>query len=362
MMSTGDTTTPAGDNVALLRPEQSELIFYQTEDGLTRIQIRLYEGTVWMTQAQLAELYQVGVPTINEHIHNLFAEGEVQPEATIRKFRTLRTEGNRSVSRTLEHYSLPVVVAVGYRVRSPRGTQFRRWATTRLEEYIVKGFAIDEQRLKQGGTDGGPDYFDELLERIRDIRSSEKVFYRKVLAIFATSVDYDPRAEDCGRFFATVQNKMHWAAHGHTAAEVISERADASKPNMGLTSFAGQRPRKADISVAKNYLRDEEIDTLNRIVSAYLEFAELQATHRRPMYMADWSKKLDDFLALGDRAVLDPATHASPVSHDEATEKASRELARYTAEQAQLATAIDAHFDEAVEQTKAIAAERATKP
>jgi len=349
--------------VALLRPEQSELIFYQTEDGLTRVQIRLYEGTVWMTQAQLAELYQVGVPTINEHIHNLFAEGEVQPESTIRKFRTLRTEGNRSVSRTLEHYSLPVVVAVGYRVRSPRGTQFRRWATTRLEEYIVKGFTLDDLRLKQQpGTAGGPDYFDELLERLRDIRSSEKVFYRKVLAIFATSVDYDPRAEACGRFFATVQNKMHWAAHGHTAAEVIAERADANKPNMGLTSMAGARPRKADISVAKNYLLDEEITTLNRIVSAYLEFAELQATHRRPMYMADWAKKLDDFLALGDRAVLDPEQHPATVSHDEATEKARQELARYNAEQAQLASSIDAHFDEAVQQATAIAKERAVKP
>ncbi|HEY0194457.1 MAG TPA: virulence RhuM family protein [Kofleriaceae bacterium] len=314
-----------------------------------------------MTQAQLAELYQVGVPTVNEHIHNLFAEGEVMPEATIRKFRTLRTEGNRSVSRTLEHYSLPVVVAVGYRVRSPRGTQFRRWATTRLEEYIVKGFTMDDQRLKQpGGVAGGPDYFDELLQRIRDIRSSEKVFYRKVLAIFATSIDYDPRAEDCGRFFALVQNKMHWAAHGHTAAEVIAERADASKPNMGLTSFAGERPRKVDVSVAKNYLRDDEIDTLNRIVSAYLEFAELQASHRRPMHMADWAKKLDDFIALGDRAVLDPAAHPSAISHDEANEKARSELARYTAEQARLASAIDADFDEAVKQTMAIAKERET--
>ena len=362
MISTGDTTTPIGDDVALLRPEQSELIFYQTEDGLTRVQIRLYEGTVWMTQAQLAELYQVGVPTVNEHIHNLFAEGEVLPEATIRKFRTLRTEGNRSVSRTLEHYSLPVVVAVGYRVRSPRGTQFRRWATTRLEEYIVKGFALDELRLKHpAGAAGGPDYFEELLARIRDIRSSEKVFYRKVLAIFATSVDYDPRSEDCAHFFATVQNKMHWAAHGHTAAEVIAERADASKPHMGLTSFAGPRPRKADISVAKNYLLDEEIDTMNRIVSAYLEFADLQASHRRPMHMADWAKKLDDFLALGDRAVLD-AGHSSAISHDEATEKAAKELVAYTAAQAQLATSIDAHFDEAVQQTNAIATERAIKP
>jgi hypothetical protein len=336
----------------------SEFLLYQTEDGLSRVQIRLHDGTVWLTQKQLAELYLVSVPSISEHIRNIFSEGELAPEATVRKFRTVRTEGNRSISRTVEHYSLPIVLAVGYRVRSQRGTQFRQWATTRLEEYVVKGFTIDDQRLKNPQGPGTRDYFDELLARIRDIRSSEKVFYKKVLEIYSTSIDYDPRSESSERFFATVQNKMHWAAHGHTAAEVIAARADASKPNMGLTSWSGTRPRRADVVVAKNYLEAEEIETLNRIVTAYLEFAELQASNRRPMHMVDWLRKLDEYLKLSDRDVL---THAGSVSHDAAVRKAEGELDRHDAERAKLPSAVEGHFEEAVREVEALAKRRPTK-
>lgn len=331
--------------------EESELVLYQTEDGVTRIHIRLHERTVWLTQKQLAQLYQVAVSTINEHLQNIFEEGELAPKATVRKFRTVRTEGNRTISRTLDHYSLPVVLAVGYRVRSPRGTQFRQWATARLEEYLIKGFTLDDQRLKNPLEAGGPDYFDELLARIRDIRSSEKVFYKKVLDIYATSMDYDSRAEVSKQFFAMVQNKMHWAAHGRTAAEVISQRADASKPNMGLTSWSGSRPRRADVAIAKNYLAPDELETLNRIVTAYLEFAELQASSRRPMYMADWIRKLDEYLRLSDRDVLD---HAGKVSHEDAVRRAERELDRFDAERAKLASPVERHFEEMLREAESL--------
>jgi len=347
-----------GQSGALAAPDPSEIILYQTEDGLTRVQVRLHEGTVWLTQKQLAELYQVGVPSISEHLRNIFRDGELAPEATVRKFRTVRSEGNRSISRMVDFYALPVVLAVGYRVRSLRGTQFRKWATTRLEEYLVKGFTLDDQRLMNPPAPGTPDYFDELLARIRDIRSSEKMFYKKVLDIYATSIDYDPRAETSERFFAAVQNKMHWAAHGHTAAEMIAERADASKPNMGLTSWAGTRPRRADVVVAKNYLTAEEIEALNRIVSAYLEFAELQAKHRRPMYMADWIRKLDDYLKLSEHDVL---THAGSVSREAAVQKAQRELDLYDAERAELASPAETHFEEAVREVAALAKQRPSR-
>jgi hypothetical protein len=344
--------------VALAAPEPSEFLLYQTEDGLARVHIRLLEGTVWLTQKQLSELYQTGVPSISEHLTNIFREGELDPEATIRKFRTVRTEGNRTISRVIEHYCLPVVLAVGYRVRSARGTQFRQWATTRLEEYVVKGFAIDDQRLKNPPGLDTPDYFDELLERVRDIRSSEKVFYRKVLDIYATSVDYDPRSETSARFFAAIQNKMHWAVHGHTAAELIAARADAGKPNLGLTTLGGARPRRADIGVAKNYLTADEIEVLNKIVSAYLEFAELQALNRRPMYMADWIAKLDDYLKLSERKVLD---HTGAITHADAVEKAQRELDKYNAERAKLATPVDVAFDAAARDIEALAKKRLAK-
>lgn len=334
-------------------------MLYQTEDGLARVQIRLFEGNVWLTQKQLAELYQTGVPSISEHLTNIFREGELDPGATIRKFRILRTEGNRSISRVIEHYSLPVVLAVGYRVRSARGTQFRQWATTRLEEYVVKGFTLDDQRLKNPPGPDTPDYFEELLERIRDIRSSEKVFYRKVLDIYATSVDYDASSETSARFFAAIQNKMHWAVHGHTAAELIAARADASKPNLGLTTVSGARPRRADIGVAKNYLTADEIGVMNKIVTAYLEFAELQALSRRPMHMADWIAKLDEYLKLSERKVLD---HTGAITHADAVAKAQQELDKYNAARAKVPTPIDQAFEAAARQMEELAKKRLLKP
>jgi len=296
-------------------PEQSELILYQTEDGLTRIQVRLYEGTVWLTQKQLAELYQVRVPSVSVHLRNIFAEGEVDPAATVRNYLTVRTEGNRSTSRTIEHYALPVVIAIGYRVRSLRGTQFRQWATARLAEYAVKGFVMDDERLANPGAPGSPDYFDELLERIRRIRASERRFYQKLTDVYARcSVDYDPSAEITKTFYATVQNKLHWAIHGHTAAELVRARADAGKQHMGLTTWKTAPTgviRKSDVTVAKNYLSEPELTALDRIVVMYLDYAEDQARRRRPMTMADWVAKLDAFLQFNERDIL---THAGKVT------------------------------------------------
>ncbi len=260
-----------------------------------------------------------------------------------------------SADRTL-HYSLEMILAVGYRVRSPRGTLFRQWATTRLRELLVKGFTLDDERLKRAG---GGNYFEELLARIRDIRSSERVFWRKVLDIYATSIDYDPSDEASQHFFKTVQNKMHWAAHGHTAAEVIHRRADASQPHMGLTSWAGDRPRKTDVSIAKNYLNQEEIESLNLIVSAYLDFAELQARNRRPMHMADWIAKLDDFLRLSERDIL---THAGKISHEQAVEKAEIEFERYRQTQAVLPQPVDQHFEQSLDELKQIEQQKNVPP
>ena len=261
---------------------RSDIFLYQTEDGRTRIQVRLENETVWLTQKMMAELFQKDVRTINEHIRNIYNEGELKPERTIRKFRIVQIEGARQVSRETDFYNLDVIISIGYRVKSLRGTQFRIWATQRLREYIIKGFTLDDERLKEAG---GGNYFDELLARIRDIRSSEKVFWRKVLDIYATSIDYDPNNDTSRQFFAIVQNKMHWAAHGHTAAEIIAGRADAQRPNMGLTTWTGAKPTQADSEIAKNYLTMQELDTLNRIVTLYLDFAELQALNRKPMYM-----------------------------------------------------------------------------
>ena len=341
----------------LSTPEHSEFVLYQSEDGLAHVHERLHDGTVWLTQKQLAELYQVRVPTVSVHLRNIFAEEELDPGATVRKYLIVRTEGNRTASRTIDHYPLSVVLAVGYRVRSLRGTQFRQWATARLAEYVVKGFTMDDERLKKPPGSGAPDYFAELLARIRDIRSSEKVFYKKVLEIYATSIDYDPRAETSDRFFAAVQNKMHWAAHGHTAAEVIAARADAAQPKMGLTSWSGSRPRRADVAIAKNYLAAEEIETLNRIVSAYLEFAELQALGRRPMHMADWIKKLDEYLKLSERDVL---RDAGSVSHAAAVDKALHEYDRFDTERAKLPSAVETHFAEAIRSVEGLAKRRPT--
>lgn len=265
---------------------QGEFLLYQTEDAQTRIQVRFQAGGLWLTQQQLAELYQSTPQNITQHIRAIYESGELQEEATCKPYLQVRQERERQVSRSLKHYNLDMVLAVGYRVKSHRGTQFRRWATGQLKSYLEKGFLLDDERFK-GGYDSG--YFEELLARIRDIRSSEKVFWRKVLDIYATSIDYDPQTEASQQFFATVQNKMHWAAHGHTAAELISARADAQAPNMGLTNWPGAARgapvRKADVGVAKNYLDAEELDTLNRIVTAYIEVAELQAQARQPMTM-----------------------------------------------------------------------------
>lgn len=331
------------------RENSPGLLLYQTEDGRTRIQCRLEEETLWLTQAQMAELFQTSVPNINTHLKAIFAEGELAEEATIKNYLIVRTEGNRSISRDVKHYRLEAILAVGFRVRSHRGTQFRKWATERLREYLVKGFAMDDERLKNpvGPTDDR--YFEELLARIRDIRSSEKVFYRKVLDIYATSIDYDASVEASQLFFKTVQNKMHWAAHGHTAAELIAARANSGEPNMGLTSWSGEKPRKADVTVAKNYLRGDEIEALNRIVTAYLEFAELQAMNRKPMYMADWISKLDDFLRLADHEVL---MHAGKMTQELATQKAHREYEKFAQERAVLPAPVEVHFEEAVSEAK----------
>lgn len=308
-------------------PPQSSLILYQTEDGRTRIQCRFENETIWLTQALIAELFQKDVRTINEHLVNIFDEGELDLEATIRNFRIVRTEGKREVAREIEHYSLPVILAVGYRVRSHRGTQFRQWATARLTEYLVKGFAMDDERLKNPPGEGQVDYFDELLERIRDIRSSERRFYQKILDIYATSVDYSPNAEMSQTFFATVQNKMHWATHGRTAAEIVHDRSNASQPFMGLkTTRSGGIIRKEDVSVAKNYLTEGELQVLNRIVNLYIEFAELQALERRPMTMRDWIAKLDEFLKVSGRKLLD---HAGSISAEVGRVKAEQEYQKY---------------------------------
>jgi hypothetical protein len=321
----------------------SEILIYQTEDGRTCIQVRLEDETVWLTQKLMAELFQKNVRTINEHIQNIFEEEELSPESVIRKFRITAVDGKTYET---NHYNLDVVISVGYRVKSHRGTQFRIWATQRLREYIIKGFTLDDERLKQAG---GGNYFDELLARIRDIRSSEKVFWRKVLDIYATSIDYDPSTEMSRRFFQIVQNKMHWAAHGHTAAEVIAGRADAGKPRMGLTSWTGTKPTQSDVEIAKNYLTAEELDTLNRIVSMYLDFAELQALNRKPMYMRDWITKLDEFLKVSERDIL---THSGRVSHEEAIEKAHAEYEKFRKQMLEELSPVERHFIEAVQEVK----------
>ena len=327
---------------------KSELILYQTEDNRTRIEVRLENETVWLTLNQLAELFQRDKSVISKHIKNIYEEGELPPEATVAKYATVQTEGARAVSRDLEFYNLDVIIAVGYRVKSHRGTQFRQWATQRLREYIVKGFTMDDERLKNPPGKGQKDYFDELLQRIRDIRSSERRFYQKVLDIYATSIDYDPGEEASQQFFATVQNKMHWATHGHTAAEVIHQRADATQPLMGLaTTRPGRIIRREDVSVAKNYLNEEELQTLNRIVNLYIEFAELQALDRKPMTMRNWIEKLDEFLKISGRELLN---HAGKISAETARAKAEREYDRYHALADAQPRPVDADFEQVAKQ------------
>lgn len=329
-----------------MNESQGEFLLYQTEDAQTHIRVRFEEKGLWLSQLQMAELFQVSVKTISEHLGNIFDEDEIDPERTIRKFRIVQTEGSRQVRRLIDHYHLDAILAVGYRVRSHRGTQFRRWATEQLSHYLEKGFLLDGERFKAGKDEA---YFEELLAQIRDIRSSEKVFWRKVLDIYATSIDYDPNTETSRQFFATVQNKMHWAAHGHTAAELIMLRADAEAPYMGLTNWDGQskgKPvRKADVGIAKNYLNAEELDVLNRIVTAYIEVAELQAQARQPMYMQDWAQELDHFLRLTRKEIL---THAGKVSADAALARAQAVYEQYRAQQGRLPSRVEQDFERAI--------------
>ena len=338
----------------------SEFVLYQTEDGRTRVQCRFDNETLWLTQAQIAELFATTPQNVTLHLKAIFAEGELVEAATCKDYLQVRLEGDREVTRKLRHYRLEAILAVGFRVRSHRGTQFRQWAIGRLNEYLVKGFTMDDERLKNSPGTGQKDYFDELLERIRDIRSSERRFYQKVLDIYATSVDYTPDAELSQRFFAAVQNKMHWATHGHTAAEVIAERADAAKPFMGmLTTRPGGIVRKDDVAVAKNYLTADELQVLNRIVNLYLEFAELQALERKPMTMQDWIAKLDEFLKISGRKLLD---HAGKISAESARAKAELEYTRYRMLLDAQSQRVDAEFEKAAKALKNLPRPKKPKP
>lgn len=302
----------------------SQIIIYQTESGQIKIDVRLENETVWLTQKSMAELFQTSVPNINMHLKNIFEEGELNLEATIKEFLIVRKEGNREVNRNIEYYNLDAIISVGYRVKSNVATRFRIWATQHIKEYIVKGFVLNDERLKN--PDVPFDYFDELLRRIQDIRTSEKRFYQKITDIYATSVDYDPTQETSILFFKTVQNKMHWAITGQTAAEIIKNRADSEKPNMGLTSWRGVKPRKQDVSIAKNYLKEEELAALNNLIEQYLIFATGQAMRRTPMYMNDWIEKLHGFLSLNDREIL---KDAGRISNQLATNFAENEYDKY---------------------------------
>ena len=327
---------------------QSNIIMYTTEDGLTKIEVTFDEDTVWLSLDQMAELFQRDKSTISRHIKNIFTEGELRPEATVAKFATVQTEGNRKVTRDIDYYNLDVIISVGYRVKSLRGTQFRIWASSVLKEYMKKGFALDDDRLKRLG---GGNYFDELLARIRDIRSSEKVFWRKVLEIYATSIDYDPSAEASVQFFKQVQNKMHWAAHRHTAAEIVYQRADAEKENMGLTSWEGKKIKRSDTEIAKNYLTQTELDALNKIVSAYLDIAEVRALAHEPMYMKDWLETIDDYLKMTRRDIL---TTKGRVTHKQAIDKAHAEYEKYRKKQDELLSPVERHFIESIKELEAL--------
>ena len=300
--------------------QKSHFLIYRSEDGKIKLDVRFEDETVWLTQAMIVDLFQSSKANVSEHIANVFAEGELSPEATVRKFRTVRLEGSRQVERELEYYNLDLIISVGYRIRSKVATQFRIWATQHLSEFIRKGFVLDDERLKN--PDRPFDYFDELLERIQAIRTSEKRFYQKITDIYATSIDYDPTAEISIRFFQTVQNKMHWAITGQTAAEIIAARADHTLPNMGLTSFRGAKVRKGDVGIAKNYLSQEEISALNNLTEQYLVFAQGQAMRHIPMHMSDWAAKLDAFITINGRDIL---TDAGRISHELAIQKAEAE-------------------------------------
>lgn len=308
------------------QPEHGEIILYQTDDGVTRVECRFVDESLWLTQRLMAELFQTSVPNINQHLKAIFEEGELAPERTIKKYLIVQTEGAREVSREVEHYNLDAILAVGYRIRSQRGTRFRQWATARLGEFLLKGFVMDDERLKNPPGPGVPDYFDEMLERIRDIRAAERRMYLQVRNILALAADYEPSDAETQHFFQVVQNKLHYAATGKTAPELIAERADAAQPNMGLTVWKGEIVRKGDITIAKNYLREEEITELNRIVTMFLDFAEDQARRRKQVFIRDWREKLDSFLAFSERAILD---HAGSVSREQADSIAHEQYERF---------------------------------
>ena len=303
--------------------EYGEILIYQTDDGQTNIEVKIEDDTVWLTQQQMSELFQTSRTNVVEHIKHIYEERELDEISTCRNFRQVRKEGNREVTRQIPHYNLDMIISLGYRIKSVIATRFRQWATKRLKEYMIKGFTIDDERLKGNG---GGNYWKELLDRIRDIRSSEKVLYRQVLDLYATSVDYNPHSEESVRFFKIVQNKLHYAAHGHTAAEVIYQRADAQKPFMGLTSFSGELPALKDIGIAKNYLDESELKVLNNLVSGYFDLAEINAIEHKPMYMDDYVKQLDSVLSSGNRKLL---TGSGSVSHKQALEKAKSEYRKY---------------------------------
>ncbi len=324
----------------------NQFLIYQASDGDVKLDVRLQDETIWLTINQMAELFGVDKSGISRHLKNIFERGELLRDATVANFATVQTEGDRSINRELEYFNLDAIISVGYRVNSVLGTQFRIWATKRLNEYIVKGFTMDDARLKEAGNSR---YFEELLTRIRDIRSSEKVFWRKVLDIYATSSDYDPKSDYSLQFFKQIQNKMHWAAHGHTAAELIYQRADANQDNMGITNYSGNKLLKRDSEVAKNYLNEDELSILNRMVTAYLEMAELQAMSHVAMDMRDWIERLDQFLTMTGRELL---TNAGTVSHQSAIDKAHAEYEIFKQKQLEKPSEVEKHFIEAERQLK----------
>ena len=329
--------------------QHGEILIYTTEDGLAKIETTFDGDTVWLSIDQMAELFQRDKSTISRHIKNIFEEGELNKNSVVANFATTASDGK---TYHVDYYNLDVIISVGYRVKSLRGTQFRIWAIGILKEYIKKGFAMDDDRLKRLG---GGNYFEELLSRIRDIRSSEKVFWRKVLEIYATSIDYNPNAEESILFFKQVQNKMHWAAHKHTAAEIVFYRADAEKENMGLTSWEGKQIEKTDSEIAKNYLNDEEIDALNKIVTAYLDIAEVQALNHEPMYMKDWLKTIDDYLKMTRREIL---TTKGSVSHQQAIEKAHAEYDKFKKKQDDILSPVEKHFIESIDRLEQISVKK----
>ncbi len=320
--------------------DRGNILLYNTADGIAKIEVTLANDTVWLTTDQMAQLFDRNKSTISRHIKNVLESGELQADSTVAFFATVQNEGSRNIERNIVYYNLDMIISVGYRVNSLRGVQFRIWATNVLKEYLIKGFILNDDLLKRAG---GGNYFDELLARIRDIRSSEKIFYRKILEIYALSIDYDPRAETTKKFFATMQNKMHFSAHGHTASEIIYERANAEKDFMGLTVWTGAMPQQKDAEFAKNYLSADEVDTLNRIVSLYLDFAELQAKSQAPMYMKDWIDKLDDFLQLSGKQLL---SHAGKISSEMAKQKADLEYEKFHQRTQLELSPVEIHFIE----------------